>query len=276
MDRGFGDAVNVTSKPEKEKQAVVATILAIQPEILGVCEIGGEADLKDLQARLKAAGLDLPNYETASGGDTTRTLGLLTKFPIVGRNSQKNLHYRIGDTVLPMQRGILDATIKVTEEFQIRAIGVHLKSMREVEGADQALMRRNESHLLREHLVGILKQDAGAKIVAYGDFNEHPNQAPIDELKGERANLGTVMLDVTIRDANGEVWTHFWDAADEYGRLDYFFASRELRPHISYQKSFIYTNRNFYDASDHRPIVLGLDIKATRKNEPIGGTAPQN
>jgi hypothetical protein len=54
------------------------------------------------------------------------------------------------------------------------------------------------------------------------------------------------------------VWTHFWDAADVYSRFDYFFVSRELRPHVDTRRSHIFSAPDFYQGSDHRPIVLSL------------------
>lgn len=261
MDRKYGERVEIASKPEKEKAKVVEIINSIHPEVLGLCEIGGEADLLDMQKRLKLAGLDLPHYEVANGGDPTRMLGLLSKFPIVERNSQRKLQYLIGEAVFPMQRGILDVTIEVNPQFKFRAVGVHLKSMRDVPEADQALMRRNEAHLLRKHLDGILTADPKTKVVAYGDFNERRHEPPIAEIIGDRAQPELLMSDVLLRDINGEVWTHFWDTADEYGRLDYFFISPEMKRYAGWRKSFIYSSKDFDEASDHRPIVLNINLE---------------
>jgi len=257
MDRAYGERVDIASKPEKEKKAVIATIKAIQPDILGLSEVGGPDDLRDIQARLKASGLDLPHFESVKGADETRMLGLLSRFPIVARNPQSNLTYRIGETVFPFQRGILDVTIQIQPDFAVRALGVHLKSMREVKEGDQALMRRNEAFLLRKHIDSIFKQDPQVKLLAYGDFNEHAHEPSIDEIKGARSRPESYMNDVQLRDLNGEVWTHFWDTADSYSRLDYFFVSPELRHHTDFRAS--------YEASDHRPIVLGIRMKSFKK-----------
>lgn len=265
MDRAFGEKVDVASKPEKEKDAVIATIKAIHPDILGLCEVGGSEDMKDIQTRLKTAGIDLPYLESVKGADETRTLGLLSRFPIISKDPQPSLVYRIGETVFPFQRGILDVSIQIEPGFVVRALGVHLKSMREVKEGDQALMRRNEAHLLRKHIDNIFKQDPKVKLLAYGDFNEHAHLPSINEIKGARAGEETYMHDVQLRDLNGEVWTHFWDTADSYSRLDYFFVSPELRHHTDYRASFIYTDRDFHLASDHRPIVLGIRMKSFKK-----------
>ncbi len=265
MDRTFGaKEAPLKGKPEKEKAAVIRILKEIHPDILGVCEIGSEADFADLKQRLAQAGMDFPYTERCHGGDSTRTLGLLSRFPITARHSQTGLSYRLGDLTLPVQRGFLDATIDVAPGFQLRCLGVHLKSMREVPEADQALMRRNEAHLLRRHIQGILKSESAVKLLAYGDFNEHAREAGIEEIRGDRAVPETRLTDVPLRDINGENWTHFYDWQDSYSRLDYAFVSKALHPHVSFRHSYIYFARDFAQASDHRPIVLHLTMTAAK------------
>ncbi len=258
MDRFNGrEVVKSSPKPESEKALVVETLLAIKPDILGLCEIGDESDLMELQNRLKAAGLDLPHFEVARGGDEYRQQGLLSRFPIVSRQSQTDLRYELGESLMPFQRGILDVGVELPDKSVLRCLGVHLKSKREVPEGDQALMRRNEARLLRKRIDAIQETEPDAQILAYGDFNEHRNEPPIREILGSRASPG-YMADALIRDIDGEVWTHFWDSADVYSRFDYFFFSRSLLQRIDWKKSFVYKRRDFDEASDHRPIVLSL------------------
>jgi len=257
-------------KPEDEKRRVAEIIAAIKPQILGVCEIGTAEDLAHLQTHLKKLGLDLPHTEMAHGGDEQRRLALLSSFPITARNSQTSLTYQLDGKTIAFQRGILDATVRITPAFEVRFLGLHLKSKREVEEADQALMRRHEARLLRKHMDGIFAANPKVRLLAYGDFNEHRNEPAIDTIMGDRQSE-SAMLDVQLRDRQGEVWTHFWDAADAYSRLDYFFASRLLRPHLDYRRSFIYSSRAFDKASDHRPIVTTLRLEPFVSKRPTGG-----
>ena len=254
-------------KPEDERQRVVKILAAIKPDILGVCEIGNADDLADLQKRLKATGIDLPHTELAHGGDETRRLAILSRLPIKLRNSQTDLKYQLGAQTLPFQRGILHVTIPITPTFDLHCVGVHLKSKREITEADQAQMRRNEARLLRKHLDSIFTQEPGARILAYGDFNEHRNEPAISDIIGSPRTSDTAMQDVWLKDKDGEVWTHFWDAADTYSRLDYCFASRLLRPHLDYRGCYIYSARDFDKASDHRPLVLKISPEPILKKD---------
>ena len=120
-------------------------------------------------------------------------------------------------------------------------------------------MRRNEAHLLREHLDGLLTAHPEDKVLLYGDFNEEPKEAPIDEIRGNRATPALLMHEVTLKDANDEVWTHFWELHDLYSRLDYFFVSPALRPNVNDKAAFIFTAKDFDKGSDHRPIVVTVD-----------------
>lgn len=261
-------ALPAFSKSEAERAHVVQILAAIQPDILGVCEIGTADDLADFQQRLAKAGVDLPHTELAHGGDESRRLALLSRLPIKARNSQTNLTYQIGAQKLPFQRGILDVTIAITPTFDLHLLGVHLKSMRTVPEADQAEMRRNEARLLRLHMDSIFSQEPGARILAYGDFNERRNEPAITVIMGGSSiSSETGMRDITLRDSNGEVWTHFWDEADTYSRLDYCFASRLLRPHLDTRNCYIHTDPDFNKASDHRPLVLKISPEPLVKSK---------
>jgi endonuclease/exonuclease/phosphatase family metal-dependent hydrolase len=254
------------TKPEGERARVVEILAAIHPDILGICEIGTAEDLADLQQRLLQAGVELPYTELAHGGDDTRRLALLSRLPIKTRNSQTALKYEIGAQILPFQRGILDVTLAITPTFDLHLLGVHLKSMRPTTEADQAVMRRNEARLLRLHIDSIFAQEPGACILAYGDFNEHRNEPAVAEVMGGGSRSSeTGMRDILLRDENGEVWTHFWDLADTYSRLDYCFTSRLLRPHIDTKHCYIYSARDVNKASDHRPLVLKISPEPLMK-----------
>lgn len=264
-ERYSGPNAKPTAKPEREKVKIVAFLTSIAPAVLGVCEIGTLEDLQDLRQRLAAAGLEYPYVVHAHGGDPVRHLGLLSQFPIVAENSQPALTYQLGDQVLPFQRGILDVSVQVSPDFLLHLVGVHLKSKRETAEADQALMRRNEAHLLREHLDHLLTAHPEEKVLLYGDFNEEPREAAIEEIQGNRATPPLLMHDVPLKDDNDEMWTHFWDLHDLYSRLDYFFVSPALRPYVNDRAAFIFTARDFNQGSDHRPIVVTVDLSPPKK-----------
>jgi endonuclease/exonuclease/phosphatase family metal-dependent hydrolase len=187
-----------------------------------------------------------------------RSLVLLSRFPIVERRSHQELPYRIGEADFGVQRGFLHVVIEPKPGFRTHLIGVHLKSKREVTEADQELMRRHEFFALRKVVDETLAAEPGAKILIYGDFNEHRGEAGFINFLGSRSVPETLLYDVYIKDSNGELWTHFWDAMDVYSRMDYLVVSPGLKPYVQSSRSFIYDGKETTVASDHRPMVLQI------------------
>lgn len=240
-------------KPADEIKALVRLVVAAKPDVFGVCEIGTFDDLVHLQTQLKEAGLDLPHLEHASGADQTRHLGLLSRLPIAARNSPRELHYDLQGRDMTMSRGILDTTIQAGDQ-QIRFLGVHLKSKREIPEADQELMRRNEAYLLRKHLDTIFKKSPEALIVSYGDFNDTRRTTAVRSVQGAY-NSPRYLEALTIKDSRGEVWTHYWDYQHVYSRFDYVLVSKAMRKLVENKESRILDAPEWTDASDHRALL---------------------
>lgn len=259
MDRRInGEKKENAPKPDDEIVHLIRIIKDTAPDVLGVCEIGDEEDVADFTARLKNAGLDLPHQETVKAADDTRRLALFSKFPIVATDPQKDLSYQIDGKELRFQRGILDATLQVTPDYQLRLLGLHLKSKRPIEEADQSVMRLNEASLLRAHIDKILAANPKVNLLAYGDFNETKNEQPIRVIRGK---FGTpnFMGDIYLKDKDGYRWTYKWSYADQYSRFDFVFVSPGMYPEILQEKSRIHSDKYWDSASDHRPLVIRID-----------------
>lgn len=243
-------------KPEEEKAAAIATIISAQPDVLGLCEIGSQEDLSDIQARLKAAGLDLPHGHFSGGMDSTRHLGLLSRLPIASTATPADTQYKLNGKEYGIQRGILDATIKTPDERSWRFLGVHFKSKREVEDGDQNQMRINEAQLLRLHIDTILKDDPQARLIAYGDYNDTKASAPVRITQGPY-NSPRAMYALPLVDSRNQYWTHYWGKEDIYSRIDYIFVSNNMKNDFVAEESKILDPDNWRDASDHRA-TLGV------------------
>ena len=243
-------------KPEKERHAVVQALLAARPDILGISEIGNETDVKDLQKHLADAGMPLPHSHLNRGADDTRSLAILSKYPIGKTVSRDNLAYRMQGEEFKMQRGILDAVID-TPAGSFRFLGVHLKSKREVDEGDQEEMRRNEAHLLRREVDAILNGDPGARLVVYGDFNDTRNSSSIRTAQGP-GRSPTALTTIPLKDSRGHYWTHHWDFQDVYSRIDYVMVSPALKDLVDREHSKILDGEEVAGASDHRPLLVIL------------------
>ena len=242
--------------------AVVSTLRTIAPDILGLCEIGTRKDLADLQRRLKAAGLHLPHSTWVDGPDKQRHLALLSRFPLVDVRHDTRTEFRLGALPRRMQRGILDCTVQVRPGFALRLLGVHLKSPRVVPDFDQAEFRRAESLILRRHVVNILESAPETRLLVFGDFNDSKNSPVVAGVLG-RAGAGTSLTALPLADRQGDQWTYRWKESDEYTRVDYVMVSENLRPLVLRGGTRLHRAKDWFEASDHRPLIVNLRLPAT-------------
>lgn len=241
-------------KTEQEREAVVQVLRDVQPDILGVCEMGSRAQFEDFLARVKPLGLVHAEYVEAS--DPDRHLALVSRFPIAARGSRADVRFMLGGVEQLMRRGILDVTIQVAPDYQLRCIGAHLKSkLPSAEG--EAIVRRFEASKVRLHLDGILKATPDANVICYGDFNDTRNEPVFQEISGIRNSAG-FMDAIPAKDEYGDRWTHYWKEADQYSRIDFIFASKGLVPEIVRESGRVNRSGVWNDASDHRAVSVTL------------------
>ena len=253
-----GEIVPDAPKPESEIKALVEGLVAIRPDILGVCEIGDATHIADLQSRLKAAGVDLPYTEMVrDSAGWNRNLALFSRFPIIGRYSRDDYTYALAGKRHAFQRGILDVKLAINPQYHLRYVGLHLKSKREVPEGDETLMRLNEARLAREHLDRILAEEPGVNLLVAGDFNDIRIEPPIKTLQGGFGGGGYLKA-LGLADENGFTWTHYWSFADVYSRFDYALFSEGLAGELNRDLCRIYHWKNWEKASDHRPLVISL------------------
>ena len=246
-------------KPQAEKDAVLNVIAGVNPDVLGLEEIGTADDLAELRAGLARKGVAYPFWEYLQGADQDRRVSLLSRFPIIERQSRTNYTYRLNDRPTPISRGILDVVLQVNERYALRALVVHLKSKRTVEPDDQAAMRLEEAKLLRTHLTGILNSNPTTKLIAMGDFNDAPDTAPLKTVRGEHP---FALFTLPCQSAKGYTGTHLWKFHGEWSRLDYLLASPGLSNDFVTGSAHIYEGHDAGTASDHRLIYASFRTPA--------------
>ena len=254
MDR-FTDNQQLTNapKPAAEKQAVIRLLVKHSPDVIGLCEIGQASDLAEIQQSLKTAGLYLPHSYYTGGSDPIRHLGFLSRFPITSRAKPAETEFHLRGRTFGINRGILDATITARGK-SYRFLGVHLKSKRQVEEADQEQMRIHEARLLRRHVDAILQADPRARLIVYGDFNDTRPSKAFKTVTGSYNDPGYLTA-IPFKDSRGEAWTHHWALHDIYSRIDFVTVTRALRPEVDFEGSYLIDDPGWDQASDHRPML---------------------
>ncbi|MEI8038303.1 MAG: endonuclease/exonuclease/phosphatase family protein [Verrucomicrobiota bacterium] len=254
MDRYTGQKLRKQSpKPAAEKQATVRILATNAPDVIGLCEIGTTTDLAEIQQTLKASGLDLPYAQYTGGSDPVRHLGLLSRWPLTLPEHPAAIEYTMHGRTFAINRGILDAALQ-THGKTYRFLGVHLKSKREIEEADQEEMRVQEARLLRRQVDAILQADPQARLVVYGDFND-TRPSPTFKIITRGYNDPGYLMAMPLKDSRGEAWTHYWAPHDIYSRFDFIAVTRALKPEIDFRGSRLVDDLDWNDASDHRPLL---------------------
>jgi endonuclease/exonuclease/phosphatase family metal-dependent hydrolase len=238
-------------KPKAERDAVLAVVATVRPDVLAVEEMGKTNDFAEFVAGLREKGLDYRHHEWIQAVDADRHVCVLSRFPIVERHSVTNAIHLLDGKPMAVQRGILDVLIKVNDHYSFRALVVHLKSKRTVDYGDQAAIRLGEARLLREHIGKILKKSPTQNLVAMGDFNDTPDSEPVRAILGEPPFQ---LFALHPLDSEGKDGTHLWRARNQYSRIDYLVLSPGMSNEFIAGSARIADVPAWKTASDHRMI----------------------
>lgn len=243
-------------KPEAEKAALVKVIIEEKPDILVATEMGPNEFQAELRDRLTKAGIDYPYLTLAKGVDPMRHIALFSRHPFVRSSSWPiSFSYRGGRE--PVLRGLLEAQFNIQGKT-FHLYGVHLKSRR-AERDDDPLAndyRVGEANALREIILKKTPPETPYLIV--GDFNDSPRSSALKRFLQKGARTLTEKLEA--RDSQGDTWTHCWSIEDSYSRIDYMLASPALMPAVVAGSARIVDSPMVKIASDHRPLVVTLDL----------------
>ena len=248
------------------------SILAIKPDVIAFEEMGGVSALRELQASLKAEGLDLPHWEHVTGFDTNIHVALLSRFPITARRPHTNDNFLLSGRRFRVSRGFLEVDLKVSDTYSFTLLAAHLKSRRPVPEADEAELRLAEAKLLREKIDADLKAKPDLNLVVLGDFNNTKDSPSTRLVIGHGS---TKLVDTRPAERNGDnlpnpnpawepmnvTWTHYYGKEDSYSRIDYILLSPGLAKEWIKAETCIPTIPNWGLGSDHRPIVAAFEAE---------------
>jgi endonuclease/exonuclease/phosphatase family metal-dependent hydrolase len=282
-----GKRVPAAMKPESEIKSMLAILKRIDADILGLIEVLQDPEnryIKEIQSRLKEAGLDYPHIATCTGEDKRIQTLLLSRFPIVREDHVTEPSYKTtlkdgknGATTTVqrrMERGINQAIVQIRPGLQLRTMLVHLKSKRafpEVisdlkDEPGDGFVRRNEALIVRGTMTRALQAQPQERILLMGDFNDTMRSRTLSTILGSKSDTHRV-YDLWLRDWLGDWWTHFYIPEYSYSRIDYMVASQQLFSEWDREKSSVYRHNqtdgpefNHANASDHRPLIAVFNI----------------
>jgi endonuclease/exonuclease/phosphatase family metal-dependent hydrolase len=258
MDRRENGQLVHATKPEREVGPLLRIIREIHPDLLGVAEMGTPDQLQNFRTRLADEGMSFADVEYVSGPDQDRHIALLSRFPIIARNSEANVAIRIPDGKETVRRGILDVTVQIAAGFRLRLIGAHLKSKLPIPTGEE-LVRRQEAQALRSHIDQVMKEMPEIPLLVFGDLNDTKEQPAIQEVLGDRQSP-TRLTDLWLSDYTGDHWTYYRKFSDTYSRIDYILINQSLMRSIDRRRCYVFRSADWNQASDHRAVVATIRV----------------
>lgn len=248
-------------KPENEKQALRRIIGAVNADVLVLQEMGGEPYLRELQRDLRAEGCDYAQAVVANGPDADRHIALLSKRPLVNVTTLANVELAYFGAKERVKRGVLMATLS-TPAGELTIFAVHLKS-RLTERPDDplsAVRRTAEATAVRDVVLRRFPDPARVRFLILGDCNDTKDSKTLERLQHRGSTRVAALL--PARDDRGESWTYFYKREDSYARVDHILVSASLAECVVGQTARIYSGEDALQASDHRPVLVRLELPA--------------
>jgi len=258
MDRRENGQLVHAAKPEKEIKPLLRILREIHPDLLGVAEMGTPDQFQNFRTRLADEGMNFADAEYVSGPDQDRHIALLSRFPIISRNSEANVAIQLPDREETVRRGILDVTVQLTAGFRLRLVGAHLKSKLPIPTGEE-LVRRQEAQALRNHIDRVMKEMPEIPLLVFGDLNDTKEQPAIQEVLGDRQSP-THLTDLWLSDYAGDHWTYYQKFSDTYSRIDYILINQLLMPSIDRRHCYVFRSADWNRASDHRAVVATIRV----------------
>ncbi len=250
-------------KPEPEKRALRLVIRGLNADVLVVQEMGPQQYLDELRRDLKTEGLDYPFAALASASDADRHLAVLAKRPLKAATTHTDLQFTYFAAKETVKRGLLEATV-ATAAGDVTIFAVHLKS-RFTERADDpqsAIRRAGEATAVRDRVLRRFPAPAEARFLIVGDCNDsRVSKAATFLQKRGKTDITTLLSGA---DSRGELWSHAFRREESYSRVDHIFVSPGLLPAVKDGAARIYDGEGVRQASDHRPVVVVLNLTAPK------------
>lgn len=242
-------------KPETEKQALRATLRALNADVVALQEMGPSAFLQELQRDLKADGVDYPYAATVQGPDPDRCVSLLSRVPLAQVREHPVLPTATGESVA---RGLLEVEISTAGKVWTLFV-VHLKSRRTTDpkDPDAAGQRRAEA----QALWAVVKASARPDYVVAGDFNDNARSDAMRVFTGsERANAASRPRPLNATDSRDEIWTHYYAGGETYDRFDFLVCSPAMAARAAGGRAHVADAAQVLEASDHRPVWADFEF----------------
>jgi len=255
----FGKNSGQRSKTQKSKEEIEKEITEINPDILLVCELGGQDSLKEMTTSLQKKGLNYPYTSLVEAGDSIINLAVLSKIKPVNISHCTDVFYTNRGKTYPVLRGFAHCIFKQKNGYQFHVFSAHLKSNYGPNKEGNSTQRQSEARVLRRIYRSLMTE--GDNFLIFGDMNDSQDSKTLKILMNREKRGIEHLFDIRPLDKTNISWTIYWGKKDRYSRFDFILASKDIIPEINFPKTQIPFFSNWQIASDHRPLTITIETK---------------
>lgn len=260
------------AKPEKEKAALSQAMHEINADVIGLQEVESKEVLTQFRDQYLA---DMGYREVVliEGNDTRGIdVALMSRYPVTAVKSHKEVRFPVPGQPQPagFSRDLLQVRIQGPNNYAFTVFVVHLKSQH---GGDEADVRREAEARAAQQIIGAFqKANPRENVVVMGDFNDKPLEKPIQPLVNPQVS-GLGLTDVIMKDLGNDAWVFTYHPQQYRSRIDFMLLSQSMmneyvpksvKLYKPFKQGEQWQKLYFYDASDHIPVTLDLNITADR------------
>lgn len=233
-------------KSEAEKRAIVEVLREINPDVLGVEEIGTDKFLKEFLNILRESGLSYPHVAVSDKTDEYPHCAILSKLKFKSNSVMGDAFFDYFGKPSRSPRALILAEFE-TEGTKWFFGSLHLKSRFGARKRDKnfSKFRTFECEKIAEDLKKIL--ESNHPIIIGGDFNDEAKDASVNPLKN--AGLSPV-------ETENKIPTYVWQKMGIPYTFDFFMASKSMLKLIKNPRIFPSSK----GGSDHLPVYCDLDF----------------
>lgn len=246
------------SRPGGSREPLHRAIAGLGADLLVAQEVGGQSDLEELRGHLRRLGLEYPWVSLVPGPGGGIHIAFLSRHPFELEDHRNRLEFVARGRRQVVARGF--GLVRVRPPGgDVVVIGAHLKSRREVSGADEEALRQGEAELLRALIDESLRRFPESGLLVAGDLNDIPSSRAARRVVGSGPGRLEDLRPVEKGEpgeAGGRrsAWTYYWEKEETYSRVDYILVNSVLRKWVEPSGTHIPTLPDWGLASDHRPL----------------------
>ena len=151
-------------------------------------------------------------------------MAILSQIPFKQVRFHSDLEFKYFEGVSSPSRGCLKLNSKLTVYPGVCSISTSRANGRKgMMILKQTYVEKKEARVIRDYIRKTYPVGSGHEFLILGDFNDFKHSAPLRRFLSVSDKPITTMIPCV--DSRGHAWTHHYEKADTYSRLDYILAS---------------------------------------------------